>query len=483
MRNPFSRRREPAPPAMMAAASGAATMSSTMLQSLQQPWQARARMFSKRLGLVQFAHQVTSGVGARCRFVVQQEVSRDQWQEVTGLVDVLDWYQNDHQSFAELMAAHLYRVSVDGDRYEVLDAGSGGRASYWVVPTDKVLWQGQSTAQVYLAPNGNPSDGTALVLDGDRVVRMWTPDADYPLLATSPMQGVIEDCERYWSLMRYVRKTADSRLAMNRILWTPEGAHVPLPQEMQSPGTTPKSELDVGLQQAAKQSFERDDSLQGIMPFILRWDKELGEPKMIDLGRGLEPAVMEALKDAAKWVATGLPLPAQMLLGEGSNHWTDWLLDEQSFRWGVAPAVERVCNDLTRSFLLPTLRVLGLADPSIGDASRFRIWYDSAPVVIHPDRTKDALALNVAGLLAAIPTLEAYGYSAAEMMDEAERAMWAEYRAKVAPGRVPGAPSLPSGTSSPAATDVGVQAGPPMAPAALGSLAPFEAELLDYYRG
>lgn len=467
---------------MTAAVSSAGTMSSTALQSLSQPWQSRARLFSKKLGLVSFAHDVTTSVGSRCRYVIQQDLGGGNWQEVKALGYVLDWYRNDQQSFSELISAHLYRVGVDGDRYEVLDDSKDGRASYWVLPIDRVQWSG-GAAQIMLAPNGNVQDGTALALEADRLVRMWTPDRDYPLLGDSPMSAVIEDCERYWSLMRYVRKTADSRLAMNKILWTPEGAHIPLPPELQQEGTTPKSELDVALAQAAKTSFERDDSLQGIMPFILRWSKELGEPKLIDLARGLEPEVLNQMENAAKMIAQGLPLPAQMLLAEGSNHWTEWLLDEQSFRWGVAPPVERVCHDLTRSFLIPTLRALAPGDAGIGDPENFRIWYDPSAVIIHPDRTAHALELNLAGLLAAVPTLEAYGFAGSELMTEAERAIWKDYRTPEAAPVPGGAPTGPSSTIEQ----------PPPVPAALtarevrreltAALGPFEAELLAFYRG
>jgi hypothetical protein len=476
MRNPFTPRRPKAvdPPltSMTAAVSGAGSMASTLLQSLAQPWQSRARFFSKKLGVVSFAHEVVCSVGSRSRFVIQQDTGGGEWTEVKSLSFVLDWYANEAQSFTELFSAHLYRVSVDGDRYEVLDEGTTGRANYWVVPVDRVQWQGTSIARVYLAPNGNEADRTSLALEADRLVRMWTPDRDWPLLADSPMSSVVEDCERYWSLTRYVRKTADSRLAMNKILWTPQGAHTPLPSEMQQGGTVAKSELDVALAQAAKQSFERDDSLQGIMPFILRWEKELGEPKLIDLARGLEPEILAQIDSAAKAIATGLPLPAQMLLGEGSNHWTEWLLDEQSFRWGVAPGVERVCNDLTKSFLLPTLRALAPGDPAIGDPEAFRIWYDPSQVIIHPDRTANALPLNLAGLLKSEATLAAYGWTEADLMDEAEREILKDFRAKEAPPAPGGAPVGPSSTVE----------GPPPVPA-VAALGPFDTELLAYYRG
>lgn len=478
-------RREPPLTSMTAAVSSAGSMASTMLQSLQQPWQSRARLFSRKLGLVSFAHEIQTSVGSRCRYVIQEDQGDDQWREVKALGHVLDWYRNEQQSFTELISAHLYRVACDGDRYEVLDDSKDGRASYWVVPIHLVLWQG-TFARVFLAPNGAEIDGTALQLGADRLVRMWTPDRDYPLLGASPMSAVVDDCERYYSLMKYVRRTADSRLAMNKILWTPEGAHIPLPDDMQVPGTVPKSQLDVSIAAAAKASFEREDSLQGIMPFILRWDKNLGEPKLIDLARGLESAVLDQMQDAAKCIAQGLPLPSQMLLGDTSNHWTEWLLDEQSFRWGCAPGIERVCNDLSRSFLTPTLRALAPGDPAIGDPVKYRIWYDPSAVLIHPDRTANALPLNLAGLLGAIPTLEAYGFSGAELMTEVERAMWKEFR--VATRQTLNPTDIPVGVGP-----GGVAQKPPPVPAALtvrevrsemaSALAPFEAELLAHYRG
>lgn len=481
MRNPFSRRpvqqpavREPLRP-IMAAAQQASSLSATLLQSLQQPWQARARFFATQLGVVAFAQEITTSAGSRCRFVVQENIGGNEWAEVKNLDSILEFYRNENQSFAELMAAHMYRVGVDGDRYEVLSDGPDGEASYWVVPIDKVYWQGTQNARVFLAPNGTEIDGTAIALTSDRLVRMWTPSKDYPLLGTSPMMQVKEDCERYWSLIRYIRRTADSRLAMNKILITPEGAHVPLPPEMQRGGTTPRSELDVQMAQAATASFDKEDSLQGIMPFVIRYDTKLGDIKLVDLARGLEPAVLAALESAGRAVAQGLPLPAQVLMADDANHWSEWIFEERSFRWGIAPTIERVCNDLTRSFVRPTLRALAPGDPAIGDPGRFRLWYDPSAVIVHPDRTKDALPLNLAGLLAAIPTLEAYGYSANDLMSEAERTIWKDFRVTTRQSLNPA--DVPVG-AGPANT---VEA-PPAAPPQVGSLGPFEAEMLSYWR-
>jgi hypothetical protein len=99
------------------------------------------------------------------------------------------------------------------------------------------------------------------------------------------------------------------------------------------------------------------------------------------------------------------------------------------------------------------------------------MWYDSSTVVAAPDRTKDALPLNVAGLLAAIPTLEAYGYGQQDLMTDAEREIWKKFRgatAKPAPNEQPAGPA-------------NVNEAPPPEPAQVGSLSPFEADMIAWY--
>lgn len=471
MKNPFRRSQSRGTPRpLMGAAAVATSVPPTLLQGVSQPWQSRARLFAARIGIVSFAQSIPCSAGSRCRYVVQERVANNQWKESAALTPVLEWYRNDAQSFAELIDAHIYRLGVDGDRWEVLVDSAQGTANYYVLPNHLVQWQGATMAQVNLSPNGSEAEGTMIRLPPERITRMWIPSRDYPLLGTSPLEPVLDDCETYWSLRRFVRRTADSRLAMNRIVWTPEEAHNALPPDMQKPGAAPISELDLQLAQIAKRSWESDDTVQGVMPFFLRYANALQAPKLIDLSRGLEPQVLDALERSGRDIANGLPLPSEIILSEQQNHWSQWLTDEQSFRWGIAPPVERTCWDLTKSFLWPTLRALGQTDSAIGgDVERFRIWYDSSPVVVAPDRTKDALPLNVAGLLAAIPTLEAYGWGQQDLMTDAEREIWKKFRgamAKPAPGEQPTGPE-------------NVVEQPPQGPPVQASL--FEADLLAFY--
>lgn len=121
-------------------------------------------------------------------------------------------------------------------------------------------------------------------------------------------------------------------------------------------------------------------------------------------------------------------MPASMILGESENHWNEWLMDERSFRWAIAPAVERVANDMTSSYLRPTMTVLRGQGLFTGDPDQFRVWYDATPVVIHPDLSAHAIELHLAGLLSAVSTLEAYGFGTEDAMSVAERALWAAER-------------------------------------------------------
>lgn len=477
MRNPFKRqqpRGEPRP--LMGAAAVATQVAPTLLQGVQQPWQSRARLFAARLGIVSFAQMIPCSAGSRCRYVIQERVANNQWKETMALTPMLEWYRNDAQSFAELIDAHIFRLGVDGDRWECLIDGETGLPNYYVLPNHLLSWTGPKMAQVNLAPNGSEAEGTMVRLPTERVTRMWIPSRDYPLLGTSPLEPVLEDCETYWALRRFVKRTAESRLAMNRIVWTPEEAHSPLPPEMQQAGAAPISELDVQLATIARRSWESDDTVQGIMPFFLRYANALQPPKLLDLAHGLEPQILDALARSGRDIANGLPLPSEILLSEQQNHWSQWLTDEQSFRWGIAPPVERTCWDITKSFLWPTLRAMAARDSAIGDVERFRVWYDSSTVVVAPDRTSQALPLNMAGLLAAIPTLEAYGYGQQDLMNDAERKIWKDFRGAVAKPPPGGAP----GEAMPAGPGNAPESAPPE-PAQVGSLNPFEAEMVSWY--
>jgi hypothetical protein len=447
---------------------------------LTQGWQERSRFFAEHLGLVSFAQEIASMAGARVDWVIQQKQPNGTWVTVEddGLAGVLSWYRNDWQTGRELLQQHLYRVGVDGERWEVQSSRKDGSAAFWVVPSPRVQWRGANTAQIQLAPNASEADGTLLVVDAAQIHRQWTPGKNWPMLAWSPMEGIQEDCERYWSLVRYVRRTADSRLAMNQVLWTPSEAHdgnmLPPPMQGGQAVGDPQSKLDVQFAQAAKLSFDQDDSIQAIMPFLLRYSDKFKPPQLLDLSRGLDPNTLAAVKDAGRAVAVGLPLPASIILAEDANHWNEWLMQERAFQWAIAPPVERVAQDVTGSFLRPVLDILRGQGQFNRDPADFRIWYDPTPVLVHPDQTGHALELHEAGLLADLSTLMSYGYEEEDLMGPEERARVLEFK-KASAAPAPADPAVGPGTVAKAPPPN------PMAAPVAASLDPLDAEMVAWY--
>lgn len=428
--------------------------------------------------------------GSRVEWLVQQRQGDGSWVTVEdeSLTGVLSWYRNDYQSARELIQQHLWRIGVDGERWEVMYDRADGSLGFYVVPAPAVQWRGVSQAQVQLSPQANLADGSLLVVDADRVQRLWVPGKEYPWLAWSPMEGVLEDCERYWQLVKFVRKTASSRLAMGGILWTPAEAHDDKMPQPVSNSRSPKmaqSVLDAQMQMAALESLERDDTIAGVLPFVMRYSNQLNPPTYIDMAKGLGKDVLSAMQEAAKAVAVGLPMPASMILGETENHWNEWLMDERSFRWAVAPGVERVAWDLTASYLRPTLKVLAGQGLFAGDPGEFRVWYDPTPTLIHPDQTAHALDLNNAGLLANVATLEAFGFTSEDQMDAVERADLVRFTQQMRETirvtettQPPDAPLLPSGSGGAGA----VVKAPPIQPLTGAGLPdPITAEIRAWY--
>lgn len=65
-----------------------------------------------------------------------------------------------------------------------------------------------------------------------------------------------------------------------------------------------------------------------------------------------------------------------------------WAVDENEIKFAVQPIVAVVCHALTVGLLRPLLVEQGVPDPDL-----YSIWYDATPLLVRPDRSKDAQAL------------------------------------------------------------------------------------------
>lgn len=432
-----------------------------------QEWQQWARRYARQMGVARFSAGIVADTCARCIIRVEENDPNGDWGETQDprLTRLWDEYRNPRQDPAELLRMHSWHYQVAGEMFQAMTDGPDG-IEWWVFSAAAVEFKGkdeQRTALVKFTPDGKPSDGTAIVIPAANVVRFWIPDEEWQALATSPMAASIDDLHRYRALARYAHRTAESAVAMTGLLWAPGEAFEVDANEQEDPGAgidQPVSPLERAYYDLARLRFDDDDDIAAIAPPLVHWDKNLGEPKWVKIAEGLDANGIAHRKEALEDFARGTNLPASLVVGGGpgdANHWTEWLVDEKFFESAVAPTMNRITHqDLTRTFLLPALRMYGL------DERRYRIGYDAGPVLVKPDQSDTAHRLWLDGLLKGEAVLEASNFDADDMATPDDIARLLEVLSKQQQGSAitvqgPAPEGAPNGGTPPA---------PPTAPQA-----------------
>jgi hypothetical protein len=139
-------------------------------------------------------------------------------------------------------------------------------------------------------------------------------------------------------------------------------------------------------------------SASAAVPFILRLPSRTDSGVnardlafMIDTGRSLDPEVVNRCQYLRERIGATLELPAERVTGGigEANHWTAWLIDEETYRLYVAPTLQPLFDALTLKYLRPRLVASGV-DPDA--ANRFVLYGDPKDLTTRPNRVDNAVA-------------------------------------------------------------------------------------------
>lgn len=447
------RRARGLPPAHVAAAQPLSVLQSRTYRRFRQSRQERAVFFTRRVGLVRFANGLLADLAARV--IIQPERQTKQgddksWEPIGEALhsEIAARFRNETEENRDLLRLMVWHESVTGECLQVTDVDDRGRPQFRI----RSALQAEYTSRGVLIreiAGGGISDGTAKWHDPQHVRRIWNPDEEEPLLATSPTLGVLEDIERYWALHRATKRRAESALASNGLLFTPKGAHQELPRGQQIPGgpAQPSSKLEMDYYNVAKRALEDDDDIAAFVPLMVQWDQQLGEPKFIQFPNVLDPNGIAYRTEAVQDIARGLNYPARLLIADGaSNHWSEWLLQEQFANQAFAPVLERALwRNITNSYYRPALRGLAARGLFQDDPSRYRMGFDMTPVIVHPDASTRSIELYKIAALGLDTMLEANGFDIGDIPNEAELARWMKIQELLSKSAAP-APVGPSNT-------------------------------------
>lgn len=236
-------------------------------------------------------------------------------------------------------------------------------------------------------------DGSNYTLDLDHnvITRVWTPHPARVWCASSPARRCHPVLRELEQLTKYVFSQIDSRLIGAGVLIIPND--LDLPPELNT--TNASESLMARLGTAAAQSLRGEGTAAGVIPIIIESDKPDGW-KLLNFESQLSAQALELRKEALNRLGVGLDMPPEVLTGMGdSNHWNGFLIDGYGIKVHIEPLMNRICDALTKAYLYPALKLMGK------DPTRYTYAYDTAPLVLRPQRLQDALNLYDKGIIGA----------------------------------------------------------------------------------
>lgn len=225
-------------------------------------------------------------------------------------------------------------------------------------------------------------------------LRVWEPHPARSREADSPVRSSLTLLEELQLLNAAVAAIARSRLTGRGILLVPKGTRFP--------GTPVNGEeeddlIDV-LMTVAETAYKEPESAAATVPIILEVPAEaIGQIQRLTFESDFDELALKLRDEAIRRFATGLEVPAEILLGQGDvNHWGAWALQEEAIRLGVAPKLSTVAHGFTSQWLRPLLEA-----ENVEDADRCLVWYDTSPLRVRTNRSETALKVYEAGALSA----------------------------------------------------------------------------------
>lgn len=305
--------------------------------------------------------------------------------------------------------------------------------------TEEEVWECLSSDELRLAPGTgyvryaapsvqpeqlyNAPDDAFEPLDGEGarktavVYRLWRRHPRYSMLADAPMRACLSLFEELQLLQLAVRARARSRLASAGILAVPtEIIFANLPTGAEQDQT--KSPVMEMLQKAATTALQNPGSASAVVPIVIQGPAEqLKELRWVSIGNAQEKYEEQGLREELVGrIAIGLDFPKEQLLGMGdANHWTAWLVDEQTWSAHLQPMANLLVEDLTGVYLRPYLK-----KQNVESWADYAIGYDAAEVINHPDRNKDAATMYNSGELSGQAWREVAGFTDNDQPDEEE---------------------------------------------------------------
>ncbi len=240
----------------------------------------------------------------------------------------------------------------------------------------------------------NGVDSPRDLTDDEILIRVWTAHPEFSARADAPVRATLPVARELRAMTQYVSAQMDSRLAGAGVFFLPEG----LESMHSSAGDDGAEEYSLAeeLTDYMVTPIKDRDSAAAVVPIMITGPAELlDKARHVSFATELDQQVPGLRDEAIRRIGLGMDSDPSVLLGQASsNHWSAWAVDENEIKFGVQPVVGTICHALTVGLLRPLLVEQGVPDPDL-----YSVWYDATPLLVRPDRSKDAQSLFDKGVI------------------------------------------------------------------------------------
>ena len=422
------------------------------IRRLIQPWQARAMSYYDLVPEVKFAAGFMAQMLRKVRlFPAMLDENTQEPEELTSgpVFDEFARIQDRGGGRSELQGSYAklkfligetyLTVSPDEELGEVWECLSpnelrvqpGGLATRFRAPmlaadqyligqndygrTDYIVGNDRETVNAYgevLGPQFRDHGPDVIV-----VYRLWRPHPAYTWLADCNMQSSIDILEELVLSTYSVRAQLKSRLNQAGLLLMPdEISFTALGNDPEEDPST--DEFQERLTTAIMAAIGDPGTAAAFSPIVVRmageFVKNVQHIKFNDTGGEL--AEINQRSEMVERFGIGAELPPELFKSQADlNHWTGWLIDEQTWKSYGHPAALEMAGDFCSAVLQPSAR-----DAGVTDWQKIRVGIDASEVINHPDRAKDADALYQGRAISKKVWRESKGYNDNDAMPEDE---------------------------------------------------------------
>lgn len=279
--------------------------------------------------------------------------------------------------------------------------------------------------------------GLVALPDTTMVTRLWNPHPQYRLLAQSRMRALLDTCEDIMILRRMIRAIGRNRLAGRGLLVMPSEAQLPIFNDDDDSinGGAWFDEFTNSL----ITPIRNEGDASAVVPMVTEMAADIiKEIRWIEFTSTFDENASKIRSELLDTLATGLDLPKEVITGMADlNHWTEWAIDANTFRYHVEPHVMELTDVLTVGYLRSYLLNCGLPEDVANQwATRILFWHDPTELVTAPDQTTVALNLHDRGVISNKALLRVAGFSEEDAPSADEYSAWLISKQRTWPANV-----------------------------------------------